>query len=206
MATKTRGELYAGGRWSDHGWTATAGMGVGTQSTVPSDDYRFVISLKYLFSGTREASAPTAPVAPVTQSSQNERVSDVIAVNQAAPRTQERIQLDREVLFRHDSSELLPSAKQLLDHIASTLEKPGQEFHELRIEGHTNELGSDQYNLGLSKRRAAAVKDYLLTRGISADQLESEGYGKRRPKPGSEKLPYEERLRVNRRVEFVVER
>jgi outer membrane protein OmpA-like peptidoglycan-associated protein len=190
------GEIYAGGRWSDQGWTATAGMGVGTTSTVPGDDYRFIISLKYLFTGSREAASPP-------QSPQNETITDILTENQALP---ERIELDREVLFKNDSAELLPSAKTRLDQVAGAIEFHQDPFLNIVIKGYTNELGSDEYNLDLSKRRAAAVKEYLEKRGLPADHLESEGYGKRRPKPGSEKLPYPERLRVNRRVEFIVEK
>jgi peptidoglycan-associated lipoprotein len=67
------------------------------------------------------------------------------------------------------------------------------------LEGHADERGTEEYNLQLSNRRAAAVKRYLSTLGISANQLETVGYGETRPvNPSSDEDAWSE----NRRVEF----
>ncbi|NND87991.1 MAG: OmpA family protein, partial [Flavobacteriaceae bacterium] len=57
-------------------------------------------------------------------------------------------------------------------------EYPTANFH---IEGHTDSRGSDSYNLDLSKRRAASVREYLTSKGIPSSRLTSEGYGEARP-------------------------
>ena len=49
------------------------------------------------------------------------------------------------------------------------------------IEGHTDDVGKDASNLDLSDRRAASVKNYFISKGISADRLTSKGYGETRP-------------------------
>jgi len=51
----------------------------------------------------------------------------------------------------------------------------------LQIEGHADERGSDEYNLKLSKERAASVRQFLVDGGIPANRLTSEGYGESRP-------------------------
>jgi len=49
------------------------------------------------------------------------------------------------------------------------------------IQGHTDDVGKDEYNKDLSNRRAASVKNYFISKGISADRLQSAGYGEERP-------------------------
>ena len=51
----------------------------------------------------------------------------------------------------------------------------------MTIEGHCDERGSTEYNLGLGDRRAAAVKQYLVSQGISADRLSTVSFGKEKP-------------------------
>lgn len=53
---------------------------------------------------------------------------------------------------------------------------------------HTDRIGSDEYNIGLSQRRAQSVIDYLISKGINADRLQAQGYGKSRPKTITKKL------------------
>ena len=64
----------------------------------------------------------------------------------------------------------------LLDQIAKTLER-NPWIKKVRIEGHTDDRGKDAYNLDLSNRRAASVRQALLDRGVSDARLESVGYG-----------------------------
>ena len=71
----------------------------------------------------------------------------------------------------------------------------------MRIEGHTDNRGKPQYNLELSKRRAAAVLRYLSEHGVEAARLESEGYGLDKPIADNNT---EQGRAANRRVEFVV--
>lgn len=83
------------------------------------------------------------------------------------------------VLFEVDQSTLTVEARAVLDDQADWLLR-NMEFNAL-IEGHADEQGTRDYNLALGARRAAAVRDYLMTRGISADRLRTISYGKERP-------------------------
>ncbi|RLB00672.1 MAG: hypothetical protein DRG55_06185, partial [Deltaproteobacteria bacterium] len=101
------------------------------------------------------------------------------------------------VLFAFDSAELTPKARAILDEVVAIL----KEHPELtvEIEGHTCALGDEAYNQWLSERRARAVKDYLVSKGISPERLKAVGYGETRPiAPNDTK---EGRIK-NRRVEL----
>jgi outer membrane protein OmpA-like peptidoglycan-associated protein len=71
----------------------------------------------------------------------------------------------------------------------------------IRVEGHTDDRGDDDYNLDLSQRRAASVLTYLLTAGIEAGRLESEGLGETIPIADNDSR---DGRAENRRVEFYV--
>jgi outer membrane protein OmpA-like peptidoglycan-associated protein len=101
------------------------------------------------------------------------------------------------VLFAFDSSQIVPVAKRQLDAIAEGIRRlPPSRV--VAIEGHTDAIGSDDYNLALSLRRAAAVKNYLVSaHGIDSARLKETGFGRQRPLPGTQPEAAE-----NRRVEF----
>jgi outer membrane protein OmpA-like peptidoglycan-associated protein len=110
------------------------------------------------------------------------------------------ITLQGEVLFKTGESKLKAEAMLKLDQIAETLR--GQE-RKMVVEGHTdNQGGAGSYNQDLSEKRAAAVRDYLVTKGIPSDMIRSVGYGP--SKPVAENTSPEGRA-ANRRVEIVVE-
>ena len=69
------------------------------------------------------------------------------------------------------------------------------------IEGHTCSLGTESYNLKLSEKRAAAVKKYLVNKGVNAANLSTKGYGEANPVADNKT---KEGRRMNRRVEFIV--
>ena len=69
------------------------------------------------------------------------------------------------------------------------------------IEGHTCSIGTAEYNLALGERRATAVRDYLTSRGVTADRLRTVTYGEERPKHDNAR---EETRRLNRRAALVV--
>lgn len=83
------------------------------------------------------------------------------------------------VFFNTGSAEIKKESYDELDKIASILSKHTQ--IEALVEGHTDNTGSDELNMRLSKDRAKAVKDYLVSKGIDANRLKSEGYGPTRP-------------------------
>lgn len=110
-----------------------------------------------------------------------------------------RVGVGLEIEFDLNSSTIKPEYESILYELGSSIQLHSDT--KLRIEGHTDALGSDQYNFALSKHRASAVKDYLVRNfGISPHRLEIKGYGK--TKPRNNMSPYDGR---NRRVEFFSE-
>jgi outer membrane protein OmpA-like peptidoglycan-associated protein len=100
------------------------------------------------------------------------------------------------VQFAFDSAEILPRARAQLDAVAEGI-KMLPATHNVTIEGHTDALGTHEYNLQLSRRRAEAVKHYLVAQhGLSAQRLKTVGYGEGRPIDGDAARP------ENRRVQF----
>lgn len=83
------------------------------------------------------------------------------------------------VFFAYDSSELSAQAQSTLDAQAAWL--AAFPAVTITIEGHADERGTDDYNLALSARRAAAARDYLIARGISAGRIETLPLGESRP-------------------------
>ena len=104
-----------------------------------------------------------------------------------------------DVLFEFNKAELLPAAQPRLDKLAEFL----RQFPEkkLLIEGYTDAIGSDRYNLELSQRRAEAVKAALVRRGIEPARMAAEGYGKAYPVADNKDAGGRQ---MNRRVEVVV--
>ena len=101
------------------------------------------------------------------------------------------------VRFAFGSADILPAARVQLDALAEGIKllAPGSI---VTVEGHTDAVGSDAYNLELSRVRAHAVRDYLVQRhGIDAARLKTVGYGEGRPIEGSDP-----NAAVNRRVQF----
>ncbi len=111
-----------------------------------------------------------------------------------------RIYTHHKIFFALDSDELDPASISVLDALAQALEEH-PEILRLRVEGHTDAQGSDDYNLDLSERRAKAVFDYLILKGISANRLGSKGFGESRPVADN---ATEEGRQKNRRVECVL--
>jgi outer membrane protein OmpA-like peptidoglycan-associated protein len=93
---------------------------------------------------------------------------------------------------------LMSDARQVLSGLASLL-KAAPSGIAVRIEGHTDSDGDAQKNVNLSKRRAAAVKRYLVSRGISANRLSSDGFGA--TKPIADNSTEDGKIR-NRRIEI----
>jgi peptidoglycan-associated lipoprotein len=110
-----------------------------------------------------------------------------------------RATLEQRIQFGFDQSDLSPAARQVLEEKAEVLRAAPS--ISLRIEGHADERGSDEYNLALSNRRSATAKRLLVSLGISADRLETVGYGEEQPLDPEES---EAAWARNRRDEFRV--
>lgn len=103
------------------------------------------------------------------------------------------------VNFEVNSSRLTASAKVILNQVADSL--AAAPAMKVEIGGHTDAQGSDSFNTKLSERRAQAVKDYLIARGITPSRLQSKGYGEAQPVETNETAEGRE---LNRRVEMKV--
>lgn len=105
-----------------------------------------------------------------------------------------------DVLFAFDSSVIRESAKATLAKVARALaNNPDETLH---IEGHTCDIGTEEYNMGLSERRANSVKEYLVNSGISEDRITMEAFGESEPLVPNESEAARE---LNRRVELTIE-
>ncbi len=105
----------------------------------------------------------------------------------------------RGVKFEFDSDRLTPAALETLNDVAGTLQ--AYPNVNVEIEGHTDNIGTDAYNQGLSERRANAVKTYLVGREVEAERMTPVGYGEAQPIAGNDT---EEGREENRRVELRV--
>jgi peptidoglycan-associated lipoprotein len=84
-----------------------------------------------------------------------------------------------DVLFEYDKADIRPDQMPVLQKNAAWLKaNPNVRF---TIEGHCDERGSEEYNLGLGDRRANAVKEYLLAQGVPSTRIETKSYGEERP-------------------------
>ncbi|WP_310618888.1 peptidoglycan-associated lipoprotein Pal [Flexibacterium corallicola] len=83
------------------------------------------------------------------------------------------------VYFLNNQSTLSPTARTTLDKQAQWLKAYSK--YTVTIEGHADERGTRQYNIALGARRASAVRDYLVARGVSTSRIKTLSYGKERP-------------------------
>jgi peptidoglycan-associated lipoprotein len=110
-----------------------------------------------------------------------------------------RMMLGTMIHFDYDKASLRREDAAVLDQKVSILQaNPGAR---IRVSGHCDERGSDEYNLALGNRRASSAKQYLVSHGIDAGRIETTSYGKERPvDPGHN----EQAWATNRRDEFDV--
>jgi outer membrane protein OmpA-like peptidoglycan-associated protein len=112
-----------------------------------------------------------------------------------APPAQTATRFDLLVNFEFNSETLTPSARENLDQFAKALRDPQLKGQKFEIDGHTDATGAEDYNLGLSERRANAVVGYLASQGVDPASLIAKGFGKSKPRVAD---PYSAE---NRRVE-----
>jgi len=103
------------------------------------------------------------------------------------------------ILFAYDESTLLPSSIEEIDHVADWLRANPQVI--IRLEGHTDNVGSHVYNMTLSQSRADVVKEALVQRGITANRLMSQGFAEDQPLESNETADGRSK---NRRTEIFI--
>jgi peptidoglycan-associated lipoprotein len=142
---------------------------------------------------------------PATNTSQNAG-ADSSGVGQAtsteegaeAPGPLEGMLAKRTIYFDFDSSEIRGEGTDIVAAHAKFL--AGRSAQKIRLEGHTDERGSREYNIGLGERRSQAVRRALLLQGASEAQISTVSYGEERPaSAGSDEAAWAK----NRRVEIV---
>jgi outer membrane protein OmpA-like peptidoglycan-associated protein len=103
--------------------------------------------------------------------------------------------------FRFNKTELDPAGDPILEAVLAFL-KEHTELKKIRIEGHTDNVGGEEFNRKLSEGRAASVRKWLVAHGVDASRLTSKGLGQSQPVDNN---ATEEGRRNNRRVEFHTE-
>jgi outer membrane protein OmpA-like peptidoglycan-associated protein len=104
-----------------------------------------------------------------------------------------------DVLFDFNRADLRPGARQNVSRLVAFLRE--HDDRQVLIEGHTDSVGDDAYNMNLSQRRAEAVRTYLIDSGISPTRSVARGYGESRPVASNDN---EAGRQQNRRVEIVI--
>jgi len=136
--------------------------------------------------------APLAPAAPVAAAPEPAPLAPVAEPVPVATLVLEGVNFD------FDKAVIRPQDYPILDQNIVALKEWGDV--DVEVAGHTCSIGTEEYNLGLSLRRAEAVRNYLVSKGVSADRLTVRGYGESRPTASNDTR---EGRAQNRRVELV---
>ncbi len=156
-------------------------------------DVHGIGKLRYATSGvalTLQQSPPPPPPTPAAKVA--------APPPEPAPPTKKKIVL-RGVNFDFDKSNIRADAQPILEEACKALK--AEPSIDVSCDGYTDSIGSEQYNLGLSKRRANAVRDWLIKCGIPASRLTARGFGETNPVASNETA---EGRAQNRRTELVV--
>jgi outer membrane protein OmpA-like peptidoglycan-associated protein len=105
------------------------------------------------------------------------------------------VQFDLLANFEFNSDQLTQAARENLDQFAKAIKDPRLAGSKFEIDGHTDAVGPEEYNQGLSERRADSVVSYLASDGIDKSLLVAKGFGKNKPRVANPYSP------ENRRVE-----
>jgi len=121
-----------------------------------------------------EACAPAAPAGPAAAPAAPAAKTGIVG---------EKITVAADALFDFNKAVLRPEGKAKLDDVAAKAKAIKLEV--ILAVGHTDRIGGDAYNQKLSEKRAAAVKSYLVAKGIEANRVYTEGKGEKQPKTGN---------------------
>ena len=140
-----------------------------------------MIDMRKMLHVTRFAAVLVAALA-ISACARNADDAQASAAGAATPGSQQDfvVNVGDRVFFETDSTELPPQSRATLDKQAQWLTNYSQ-YSQFTIEGHADERGTREYNIALGARRAQAVRDYLVSRGIQAQRMRTISYGKERP-------------------------
>ncbi len=143
------------------------------------------LGLSYFTRGRR---APAEPMTAPACNCPAARVRvDTVRIMVAAPKPPPPPIVIRDTLvleginFDFDKADLLADDKEILDRVATALNDPEWARTRFEVAGHTSSIGTEEYNLDLSQRRADAVVAYLVSKGVASDRLTAKGYGEANP-------------------------
>lgn len=143
--------------------------------------------------GNKNKAAPAKPTTETIKVAEDEPEAAPEAapepVAEAAPAP--GVDLNNVIYFEFDSSQLDDASREALNQNAEWLREDSS--RELTIEGHTDEVGTSEYNLALGQRRANTAKEYLIRLGIAPDRIDIITYGEERP---ASSVPSENRRSV----------
>jgi len=166
--------------WSAPSGTFSNGRGQSTPWTAPNQE------------------GPVPVTVTVTCPTDGKTASDTVNIQVVRPSAAAPIVFE-DVHFDFDRYSLRPEALRILDEAVRSLQ--ANPTLKITIEGHTCNIGTAEYNLALGERRANAVRDYLVSRGVTADRMQTVSFGEERPKFDNAR---EETRRLNRRAVLVV--
>lgn len=158
----------------DHGLGTVAATG--TQRITPGDTTTYMLTANGP-AGDTTASATITVTGPAAPPSSNRNPREIGTLER-------RVQSDlRDALYDYDSNNIRDDARAALTSDADALKRILADFPTaiINVEGHCDERGSAEYNLGLGDRRATSARDYLIQLGVPADHLKTISYGKERP-------------------------
>ncbi len=162
------------------GFDVTSSNGYGVETSNDYSNHTVFVGLRYTFGAPAVVAQPepTPPAPP--------------------PTAAEQIYL---VFFDFDRSNLTPEGREVVSQVATRAMQPGAGVQQIQVSGHTDRAGSNQYNVGLSQRRAETVRRGLIERGVPANEIVTRWFGEtqnRVPTPDGVREPQ------NRRVEIVL--
>ena len=168
--------------WRDGVWTPATGLAGCDGVPVPTP-----------------APAPMAAPAPAPMAAPAPAPAPAPAAAVIAAPTSEKVTFAADAFFDFDKAVLKPEGRAKLDDLTSKMS--GLNLEVIIAVGHTDSVGSDSYNQRLSIRRADAVKDYLVSKGVEKNRVYTEGKGEKQPVADNKTA---EGRAKNRRVEIEV--
>ncbi|MCU1328554.1 MAG: OmpA/MotB domain protein [Bryobacterales bacterium] len=145
----------------------------GTRSVQPADSTTYTLSANGVTRTARVVVTAPAPPPPPPPSN-----------NSSKGTLESRVQAElRDALYDYDSNNIRDDARVALTADAEAMKRIFADFPNatIAVEGHCDERGSAEYNLGLGDRRATSARDFLIQLGVPADKLKPISYGKERP-------------------------
>ena len=106
------------------------------------------------------------------------------------------------ILFDYNKHNIKPQAAFELDKVVAIMKKYPNMV--IKVESHTDSRGTEEYNLGLSERRAQSTVQYIISQGIDTSRISGQGFGESQPKVNCGDNCTEEQYHLNRRSEFII--